>query len=89
MKEQNKEYKERLISYGYTEEEATEAITFRDSCEHMPWEMYQMLFEQKQLIRKCKLKKIRNLYVDEESNIWYLNHFNRKFQIMAEFKSEE
>ena len=26
MKEQNKEYKERLIKYGYTEEEATEAI---------------------------------------------------------------
>ena len=89
MKEQNKEYKERLITYGYTEEEATEAITFRDSCEHMPWEMYQMLFEQKQLIRIVKLKKIRNLFVDQNGCINYLNHHRRKYQVMAKFQTEE
>ena len=89
MKQENKEYSERLLSYGYSQEEVDEIITFRDNCEHMPFEMFTVLFQQGVLKRTVKLKKPRNLYVCNDGKVYYLNHRNKRFEVVAYFKDEE
>lgn len=89
MKQENKEYAERLLKYEYTEEQVKDVLEFRDSCEHMPFEMFTVLFEQKVVERTAKLRKPRNLYVCSEGKIWYLNHFSKTWKWMGKFKDEE
>lgn len=90
MKEKIEDYLKRLKSYEYTEEQLEAVKEFRESAEHLPWEQYRFLLEQRLLNRSRKLKKIRNLYYKEEDEkIYYLNHYYKRYEWIATFHSDE
>lgn len=77
-------YKERLIHYGYNEEEIEKVKQFIDESEHCPFEQFQFLFQQGIVKRTSKLKKPRNLYV-KDGVFYYLNHFHKAFNYCGVF----
>lgn len=73
--------------HGYNEQEIENVLKVRSEWEYMSWQQFQLLFEQGQIRRLKKLKKPRSLYFNEETGgFYYLNHYHRNFEKMAEFK---
>lgn len=85
MRINDKDYKEMLIRFGYSEEEATEAINFRSKCEHCSFEQFKILEETRAIKRMVRLKKPRNIYV-KEGEFFYLEHFKKKYVICGRFE---
>lgn len=85
---EDKEYKERLLRFEYTEEQADEAIKFRSGLEHCPFEMYTALFQNGAITRTRKLRKVRNIFTDGDK-FFYLNHYLKRYEWCAMFKTEE
>lgn len=83
------EYQSMLERFNYTPEQILEVKTKRESLDLMPWEMYEELLKQGVLVHTRKLKKKRSLYVCEEGKVWYLNHFNKRYEYVSYFKQEE
>ena len=81
-------YKERLIHYGYNEEETEKVKQFIDESEHCPFEQFQFLFQQGIVKRTSKLKKPRNLYV-KDGVFYYLNHYHKTFNYCGVFIENE
>lgn len=89
MKQENKEYGEKLLKYDYTQEQIDEILKFRDSCEHMSFEQFTFLHLQGVVKRTQKLKTPRNLYVSEDGKIHYLNHWHKTFNFAGYFINED
>lgn len=87
-KETWQEYKERLISYDYTEEQISEVKRIRESFELCPYEQFRELFLQGVIVRLRKVKKPRNYYVNDLGEFLYLDHYSKSYQVAAEFKTE-
>lgn len=89
MKQEIEDYLKRLKEqFDYTEEQLESVREFRQNAEHLPWEQYRFLLEQRLLNRSRKLKKVRNLYFKDEK-IYYLNHYNKTYEWIATFHSDE
>ena len=74
----------------YTDEQKNEVREFRENMDYMSWEQFNFLFQQKVIERFAKLKKPRTMWVDSISGqIWYLNHYHKKFVPCAKFIAEE
>jgi len=84
------EYKERLISFDYTEDQILEIEKIRENpeIEEMTWEQFRFLFLNRVLRRTRKLKKIRTLYVFDDK-VWYLDHYVKGYRYCGEFINEE
>lgn len=82
------EYTERLKKYNYSEEDINYVIDFRENAAHLPYEQYEHLFKTKLIKRFKKLRKVRNLFFKDEK-IWYLNHYHKKYEVVAEFYTDE
>lgn len=82
------DYKKRLESFGYTEEQIDNVAIKRNTLEVMEWDMYQELLKQGILVRTRKLKKPRSLYVQEDGKILYLCHYKKDWQWCSKFKEE-
>lgn len=88
MKQDWQQYSERLKAWKYTDEELEEIKKVRENYEPMTFEQFTFLFQQKIVKRKIKLKKPRNLFVSEQGEIFYLNHRNKQYEMMAFFPNE-
>lgn len=84
------EYKERLISFDYTEDQILEIAKIRENpeIEEMTWEQFRFLFLNGVLRRTRKLKKIRTLYVFDDK-VWYLDHHVKAYRYCGEFTEQE
>lgn len=83
------EYKNRLESYGYTQDEISTVEKTREHFEYATFDQFTELFQQGLITRVAKLKKKRHLYVNDVGEFLFLNHYHRKFQIVGYFKTEE
>ena len=88
MQESIEEYLKRLEHYGYTEEERETVKQFRENAEHMPFDQYQFLVDQKLIFRTRKLKKKKNIYFFDDK-LWILNHYHKGYEYIGFFHSEE
>ena len=88
MQEPIKEYLKRLEHYGYTEEERETVKQFRENAEHMPFDQYQFLVDQRLIFRTRKLKKKRNIYFFDDK-LWILNHYHKGYEYIGWLHSEE
>ena len=88
MQEPIEKYLKRLEHYGYTEEERETVKQFRENAEHMPFDQYQFLVDQKLIFRTRKLKKKRNIYFFDDK-LWILNHYHKGYEYIGFFHSEE
>ena len=88
MQEPIEEYLKRLEHYGYTEEEREVVKQFRENAEHMPFDQYQFLVDQKLIFRTRKLKKKRNIYFFDDK-LWILNHYHKGYEYIGWLHSEE
>ena len=88
MQEPIEEYLKRLEHYGYTEEERETVKQFRENAEHMPFDQYQFLVDQRLIFRTRKLKKKRNIYFFDDK-LWILNHYHKGYEYIGFFHSEE
>jgi hypothetical protein len=87
-KESWENYKERLISYDYTEEQLEAVKQTIDNSEHCPDEQFKELVAQGVITRIAKVKKKRNYYVTDDGEFVFLNHFNKRFEVAGKFKEE-
>ena len=88
MQEPIEEYLKRLECYGYTKEERETVKQFRENAEHMPFDQYQFLVDQRLIFRTRKLKKKRNIYFFDDK-LWILNHYHKGYEYIGFFHSEE
>lgn len=88
MQEPIEEYLKRLEHYGYTEEQRETVKQFRENAEHMPFDQYQFLVDQRLIFRTRKLKKKRNIYFFDDK-LWILNHYHKGYEYIGFFHSEE
>ena len=88
MQESIEEYLKRLEHYGYTEEERETVKQFRENAEHMPFDQYQFLVDQRLIFRTRRLKKKRNIYFFDDK-LWILNHYHKGYEYIGFFHSEE
>ena len=88
MQELIEEYLKRLEHYGYTEEERETVKQFRENAEHMPFDQYQFLVDQRLIFRTRKLKKKRNIYFFDDK-LWILNHYHKGYEYIGWLHSEE
>ena len=88
MQESIEEYLKRLEHYGYTEEERKMVKQFRENAEHMPFDQYQFLVDQRLSFRTRKLKKKRNIYFFDDK-LWILNHYHKGYEYIGFFHTEE
>ena len=88
MQESIEEYLKRLEHYGYTEEERETVKQFRENAEHMPFDQYQFLVDQRLIFRTRKLKKKRNIYFFDDK-LWILNHYHKGYEYIGFFHTEE
>ena len=82
------EYKEMLERYNYTQEQIEAVREIRETAEQITKDQYDFLVQTGIISRTRKLKKIRTLYVFEDK-VWYLCHFNKRYEWCAEFVNEE
>ena len=78
------EYKEMLERLGYSEEQIIEVEKTRESLDYMSAEQFRFLFLSGVVKRLIKVKKPRCYYTDGE-DIFYLNHYNKKFEKVGLF----
>ena len=88
MQEPIEKYLKRLEHYGYTEEERETVKIFRENAEHMPFDQYQFLVDQRLIFRTRKLKKKRNIYFFDDK-LWILNHYHKGYEYIGWLHSEE
>ncbi len=88
MQEPIEKYLKRLEHYGYTEEGRETVKQFRENAEHMPFDQYQFLVDQRLIFRTRKLKKKRNIYFFDDK-LWILNHYHKGYEYIGFFHSEE
>jgi hypothetical protein len=88
MQESIEKYLKKLEYYGYTEDQREAVRQFRENAEHMPFEQYQFLVDQKLIFRTRKLKKKRNIYFFEDK-LWILNHYYKSYEFIGWLHSEE
>jgi len=88
MQEPIEEYLKRLEHYGYTEEQRETVKQFRENAEHMPFDQYQFLVDQRLIFRTRKLKKKRNIYFFDDK-LWILNHYHKGYEYIGWLHSEE
>ena len=88
MQEPIEEYLKRLEHYGYTEEQRETVKNFRENAEHMPFDQYQFLVDQRLIFRTRKLKKKRNIYFFDDK-LWILNHYHKGYEYIGWLHSEE
>ena len=88
MQESIEEYLKRLEHYGYTEEQRETVKQFRENAEHMPFDQYQFLVDQRLIFRTRKLKKKRNIYFFDDK-LWILNHYHKGYEYIGWLHSEE
>ena len=88
MQESIEEYLKRLEHYGYTEEERETVKQFRENAEHIPFDQYQFLVDQRLIFRTRKLKKKRNIYFFDDK-LWILNHYHKGYEYIGWLHSEE
>ena len=81
------EYKEILERLGYSEEQVIEVEKTRESLDYMSAEQFRFLFLSGVVKRLLKVKKPRCYYTDGEG-IYYLNHYNKKFEKAGFFINE-
>jgi len=72
----------------YTDEQKQAVREFREGAEHVPYEQYRYLIEQKLFFRTRKLTKPRNIYFKDEK-FWYLNHVLKRYEYIGWLHSEE
>lgn len=82
------DYKERLISYGYNEEQLIEIERVRENFEVCPHEQFRELFLQGVIVRTRKVKKPRNYYVNDLGEFLFLDHYCKSYQVGGHFKNE-
>ena len=82
-------YKERLIHYGYNEEEIAEIKKVRESenFEYMTKEQYDYLVSIGVSVRTRKLKKPRSLFTDGKQ-VLYLDSYFKRYNYCAFFAEE-
>ena len=82
-------YKERLIHYGYNEEEIAEIKKVRESedFEYMTKEQFDYLVSIGVLVRTRKLKKPRSLFTDGKQ-VLYLDSYFKRYNYCAFFAEE-
>ena len=88
MQEPIEEYLKRLECYGYTEEQRETVKQFRENAEHMPFDQYQFLVDQRLIFRTRKLKNKRNIYFFDDK-LWILNHYHKGYEYIGWLHSEE
>ena len=88
MQEPIEKYLKRLEHYGYTEEQRETVKQFRENAEHMPFDQYQFLVDQRLIFRTRKLKKKRNIYFFDDK-LWILNHYHKGYEYIGFFHTEE
>ena len=83
------EYKERLLIFGYDQDQILEVKKIRENpeIEQITWEQFRFLFLNGILRRTRKLKKIRTLYVFDDK-VWYLDHHVKGYRYCGEFIEE-
>ena len=89
MKQEDTIYRERLIKFGYSEEDINTALEFRDSCQHMTFEQFTQLHLSGVIKRMVKLKQKRNIYLDESGDLFYLNDYNKKYEQCGKWNNIE
>ena len=82
------QYKEMLERYNYTQEQIEAVREIRETAEQITKDQYDFLVQTGIISRTRKLKKTRTLYVFEDK-VWYLCHFNKKYEWCAKFVNEE
>lgn len=83
------DYKERLISYGYNEEQLQEVERIRTTYEYMTFEQFDFLFRQGIIKRTAKLRKPRNLFLSEGGVVYFLSHYHKSYVSCGHFINEE
>lgn len=87
MRKNWKDYKKVLVERGYSKEELKSVKEIREKAEHCSFEQFQELWKQGIVKRTRKLIRPRNLYVTEDGKIWYLNHYNKRYEYVGYFKN--
>ena len=84
------EYEKMLENFGYTPEQilAVKEIRENPEIEEITKEQFDYLVSIKVIERKCKLKKIRSLYVVGD-NVVFLSHYHKGWQTAGYFLNEE
>jgi len=87
--ESTEKYIEKLKSMDYTQQQIDEVIKFRSEADIMPFDMFTELWRNQKIVqRKAKLKTPRNILVVGDE-LFYLNHYNKKYELCGEFKNLE
>ena len=81
------QYKEMLERYDYTQEQIESVRVIRETAEQITKDQYDFLVQTGIISRTRKLKKIRTLYVFEDK-VWYLCHFNKRYEWCGQFINE-
>ena len=82
------QYKEMLEKYDYTQEQVESIREIRETAEQITKDQYDFLVQTGIISRTRKLKKIRTMYVID-NKVWYLCHFNKRYEWCGEFVNEE
>lgn len=85
MKMNDEDYKNHLLSKGFTETEVVEIIKQRSSMEYCTFEMFKELVKQGIIKRTRKLKDNRSLYVSSDGYIMYLEYYRKKYNYCGYF----
>lgn len=81
-------YKEMLERYDYTEEQLEAVRLIRETWDCMTNDQFRFLFLSGVIKRLIKNKKARNYYVNEQGEIFSLNHHLKTFVKAGYFKEE-
>lgn len=82
------EYKEMLERYDYTGEQLESVRLIRETWDCMTNDQFRFLFLSGVIKRLIKNKKARNYYVNEQGEIFSLNHHLKKFEKAGYFVEE-
>ena len=80
------EYKEMLERYDYTEEQLESVRLIRETWDCMTNDQFRFLLLSGVIKRLIKNKKARNYYVNEQGEIFSLNHYLKGFVKAGYFK---
>lgn len=80
------EYKELLERYSYNEEQIEAVRLIREKCDVMTSDQFRFLLLSGTIKRLIKNKKPRNYYVNEQGEIFSLNHYLKGFVKAGYFK---
>ena len=81
-------YKQMLEKFNYTEEQIEAVFETREKLDLMTAEQFRFLLLSGTIKRLIKNKKARNYYVNEQGEIFSLNHHLKEFVKAGYFKEE-